>query len=133
MLYTLDTNSVSQILNGQQTTLNHLRNAVLAGDDVILNAICYYEIKRGLVLPTFQRKLNVFEQLVRRHGLLDLDKTALDEAIIIYQDLRRKGTLLEDADLLMGAIAKANGATLVTHNTRHFQRIVGLTLADWQV
>jgi hypothetical protein len=79
MLYSLDTNCVSQILNGQQTTLNHLRNALLAGDDVILNAVCYYEIKRGLVLPTFQRKLQVFEQLVRRHGLLDLDKTALDE------------------------------------------------------
>jgi tRNA(fMet)-specific endonuclease VapC len=133
MLYTLDTNSVSQILNGQQTTLNHVRTALLAGDDVILNTICYYEIKRGLVLPTFQRKLQVFEQLVKKRGLLDLDKTALDEAITIYQDLRRKGTPLEDADLLMGAIAKANGATLVTHNTRHFQRIVGLSLVDWEI
>lgn len=132
MLYTLDTNSISQILNGQQTTLNHLRDALLTGDDVILNAIAYYEIKRGLVLPTFQRKLQMFEQLVRQYGLLNLNKTALDESIAIYQDLRRKGTPLEDADLLMGAIAKANGATLVTHNTRHFQRIVGLSLVDWE-
>jgi tRNA(fMet)-specific endonuclease VapC len=133
MLYTLDTNCVSQILNGQQIPLNHLRKALLAGDDVILNAICYYEIKRGLVLPTFQRKLQIFEQLVRKHGLLNLDKTALDEAIDIYQDLRRKGTPLEDADLLMGAVARANGATLVTHNTRHFQRIVELSLGDWEI
>ena len=132
MLYTLDTNFVSQLLNSNQTALVNLRNAIQGGHDVVFNAVCYYEIKRGLVLPTFQKKLRAFDALVRKHGLLDLDRPALDEAIAIYQVLRRQGNLIEDADLLMGAIAKANGATLVTHNARHFQRISGLTLDDWQ-
>ena len=100
---------------------------------VVLNAISYYEIKRGLVLPTFQRKLQMFDALVRKHRLLNLDVIALNEAAMIYQDLRQNGILIEDADLLMGAIAKASGATLVTHNTKHFSRIAGLSLTDWQV
>ena len=132
MLYTLDTNFISQLLNSNQTALTNLRDALRDGHDVVLNAICYYEIKRGLILPTFQKKRRVFDALVQKHGLLDLDGSALDEAITIYQTLRRQGNLIEDADLLMGAIAKASGATLVTHNTRHFQRIAGLALDDWQ-
>ena len=35
-------------------------------------------------------------------------------------------------DLLIAAIALANHLVLVTHNTREFRRVVGLTLEDWQ-
>ncbi len=133
MLYTLDTNFISQLLNGNQVALNNLREALKNRHKVVLNSISYYEIKRGLVLPTFQRKLKVFDTLAKKHNLLNLDISALNEAATIYQNLRQNGTLIEDADLLMGAIAKANGATLVTHNTKHFSRIVGLSLTDWQV
>ena len=57
----------------------------------------------------------------------------MDTAIQKYQDLRRSGILIEDADLLMGAIAIANNAVLVTHNTKHFIRIKDLQLEDWQI
>ena len=70
MLYTVDTNLVSKLLNGNRTVLNNLRNNLEEGHKVILNAICYYEVKRGLVLPTFQRKLKAFDALVQKHGLL---------------------------------------------------------------
>lgn len=132
MVYTLDTNFVAQLLNSNQNALTNLRNALMGSHEVVINAICYYEIERGLVLPTFRRKRRAFDLLVRKHGLLDLDRLALDEAVEIYQTLRQQGNLIADADLLMGAIARANGATRVTHNMRHFQRIAGLTLEDWQ-
>ena len=35
-------------------------------------------------------------------------------------------------DLLIAAIALANGCTLVTHNTQEFSRIPGLVLEDWE-
>lgn len=34
-------------------------------------------------------------------------------------------------DSLIAAHAHALGATLVTHNTREFQRVPGLKLTDW--
>ncbi len=132
MLYTFETNFVSQILNGNQQALSKVRDDINDGHDVTLNVICYYEIKRGLHLPTFQRKSHLFSQLVQDFGLLPLDVPALDEASDIYQVLRKQGTPIEDADLLMSAIARANRATLVTHNTRHFQRVDNLLLEDWE-
>ena len=133
MFYTLDTNFVSQLLKGNQNAVENLENALEDGHEVSLNAVCYYEVKRGLILPTFRKKLEVFEELAEEYDVLSLDMLALDEAIRIYQDLRQKGTPIEDADLLMGAIANTNDAILVTHNTKHFGRIAGLSFTDWQV
>ena len=41
--------------------------------------------------------------------------------------------LIGSNDLLIAAIAVANGCTLVTHNTAEFNRVHGLTLEDRQV
>jgi tRNA(fMet)-specific endonuclease VapC len=40
--------------------------------------------------------------------------------------------LIGPYDLLIAAIALANGVTLVTHNTDEFKRVPELTLEDWQ-
>jgi tRNA(fMet)-specific endonuclease VapC len=47
--------------------------------------------------------------------------------------LAAAGTLIGPNDLLIAAIARANGLTLVTHNTREFGRVAGLTIDDWQI
>lgn len=41
------------------------------------------------------------------------------------------GTPVADFDLLIGATAVHHGLTLVTNNTKHFQRIQGIQLEDW--
>ena len=41
------------------------------------------------------------------------------------------GNNLPDADLLISASAIEGGHTLVTGNTRHFQRIDGLSIDNW--
>lgn len=46
---------------------------------------------------------------------------------------RLKATMIQDRDLLIASIALAHGYALVTHNTKHFQRIDELVLVDWTV
>jgi tRNA(fMet)-specific endonuclease VapC len=46
--------------------------------------------------------------------------------------LASTGTLIGPNDLLIAAIALANGLTVVTHNSTEFSRAPGLTIEDWQ-
>jgi tRNA(fMet)-specific endonuclease VapC len=46
-------------------------------------------------------------------------------------NLRRRGKLIEDLDLLIGATARTLNLTLVTNNLGHFRRIAGIRLERW--
>ena len=76
--------------------------------------------------------MRLFEALLQEARVLDLDRLALDVSATVYQYLRSKGTPLEDADILIAGIAIANDAVLVTRNTKHFARVEGLRLEDWE-
>ena len=129
--YTLDTNIVTAHLKRNPLVRQRIRQAVVAGHSVMLNAVSYYETKRGLLFASAQTQLAVFERLWQAQGIVMFDQAALDKAAKIYADLRAVGQLIEDADLLMAAIALVNDVVLVTHNTAHLSRVADLQLEDW--
>lgn len=45
--------------------------------------------------------------------------------------LQQLGQPLDDFDLLIGATALVEKLVMVTNNTKHFNRIQGITLEDW--
>lgn len=45
--------------------------------------------------------------------------------------LARRGAIVADADLLIASVAISRGATVVTGNRKHFERIPGVVLEDW--
>ncbi|MEQ9466926.1 MAG: type II toxin-antitoxin system VapC family toxin [Ekhidna sp.] len=57
------------------------------------------------------------------------------DAIPIYgklkSDLRKKGTLISDFDLLIGATALANKMIMVTENESEFSRLENLKIENW--
>ena len=48
-----------------------------------------------------------------------------------FTRLKDAGTPIGANDLWIACHALAEGATLVTHNTREFQRVEGLRVEDW--
>lgn len=129
--YTLDTNIVAAHLKRNPLVMQHIRQAVVAGHPVMLNAVSYYETKRGLLFVGAQTQLAVFERLWRAQGIIMFNQAALDKAATMHADLRAAGQLIEDADLLMTAVALVNDVVLVTHNTAHLSRVADLQLEDW--
>lgn len=45
--------------------------------------------------------------------------------------LRRKGQLVEDADVIIGATAVVNDMVMVTENVKHLGRLNGIAVENW--
>ncbi|WP_287277311.1 MULTISPECIES: type II toxin-antitoxin system VapC family toxin [unclassified Okeania] len=63
---------------------------------------------------------------------LDFDDKSAEVYEIIRAYSEKKGTPVGSNDLQIAAIAMANNLTLVTHNTREFERIDWLIYEDWE-
>lgn len=128
--YTLDTNVVAAHIKKNPLVMQRVRDAEASGHPVMLK-VSYYETKRGLLFAGAQTQMTAFEQLWRVQGIVMMDQAVLDKAANIYADLRVAGQLIEDADILMAAIALVNDLALVTNNTSHFSRLTNLQIEDW--
>jgi tRNA(fMet)-specific endonuclease VapC len=129
--YTLDTNIVTARLKQNPLITQRMEAALIAGHSVQINAVSYYETKRGLLAIGSQKRLAAFILLCQTLGIMMIDQAALDKASELYAGLRKGGVLIEDADILAAAIAIVNDMVLVTNNTQHFARITGLQIEDW--
>lgn len=81
--------------------------------------------KRELV----HQKLQV---LFSRFKSMPFDDAAAQTYGVIRAALEKEGRPIGPNDMLIAAIALANGLTVVTHNTVEFGRVPGLLLEDWE-
>jgi predicted nucleic acid-binding protein len=70
----------------------------------------------------------VFRQFLRRVDVLPLNRSIMRRFAQVRGELRRRGQLVGDPDLLIAATALHHGLVLVTNNRRHFERIAELQL-----
>jgi tRNA(fMet)-specific endonuclease VapC len=129
--YLPDTNIISAILEQNEIVIQRFEDLHADGHEFIISAINYYEITRGLSLPTYQKKFSRFQTFLTKVQIMILDLGAMDIAVQIYQQLRITGKPIEDADTLIAATALHHQAVLVTDNTKHFARINNLYLENW--
>ena len=131
-MLTLDTNILIAPQKRETAADGFYRVAVAAGEVVTVPTVVIFEARRSLLHPDHARRLSTLDRLLSFMGVLDFDTEAAARAAHIHHDLRSAGTLIDDADLLIAATALCHEATLVTRNTKHFKRISGLNLLDWQ-
>jgi tRNA(fMet)-specific endonuclease VapC len=62
--------------------------------------------------------------------VLSLDENCAERAGKIMAELESKGTGLDPRDVLIGAIASANGYPVLTLNSKRFERIADLQVID---
>lgn len=131
MTYLLDTNIVSYILKKNATVDNKLREVNRLGQEVFISCISYFEIKRGLLALNATRQLADFQQFCQDYDVLFLDDLEIIErACEIHVALKRKGTPIQDADILIAATAIARGLILVS-NDSDLLRVQGIKLENW--
>jgi tRNA(fMet)-specific endonuclease VapC len=125
----LDTDICVAILRGNAEIIERRRRTL---DRVATTWITAGELFYGAAKstdPMGNRKL--IERFLETLPILGLDSINAQFFGVLRAALEAKGKRLADADLWIGAIARAHRAMVVTGNTRHFDRIAGLQLENW--
>ncbi len=73
----------------------------------------------------------VVNNFIEPFEIVPFDDSAAKVYARIRADLERIGKPIGPNDLIVAATAIAQGATLVTHNTKEFSRINSLKIVDW--
>jgi len=95
---------------------------------VNISILTYYEIVSGLKHRDAHQQMATFLAFSSQSNIVPLTEPSVMLAAHIYADLRAAGMPLDDIDLLIAGSALVNDWILVTHNTKHFERIEGLQL-----
>lgn len=122
---------ITALIKKDERILARIRKARESDSRVTMNAISYYEIKRGLEKIKRLEKLEKFESICRDLGILLIDeKDILDHASVLWAKLTQEGIIIEDADLLIASIAVVKGYILVSADT-DFERVPELIVENW--
>ena len=115
-----------------QVILNSAMHVKMFGQ-LILSDLSYYEVTRGLKAGKATAQLTRFEQFCEAHRIIPMSHSAAVLAADIWADLRQRGLLIGEVDILIAGIALAESLAVATHNTSHFSRITGLQVVDWTI
>ena len=127
MAYLLDTNWLIQLLAGHKETATfhrHLHPEQIAVSYITVGEI--YDVAFAYANPSAH--LSSFRQFLAPFTLLTLNDSIMEKFAEVRSLLRRRGELISDFDILIGATALHHDLTLLTYNTRHFKRIPHLKL-----
>lgn len=133
MAFLIDTNIIIFALkNGASPSAVRLRSMPIADQCVcsvveaeLLHGARKYDVpsKREAIITGF----------IAPYESLPFDSVAARHYALIRDDLERRGCIIGNNDLMIAAIALANGLTVVTNNVDEFSRVSGLKVEDWSV
>lgn len=127
----VDTNILSFFFRNQVKVVERFQAYLKEHSKISISIITYYEIISGLKHRDAQKQLASFFEFASYHIVLPLTTDSSHISSDIYASLRKKGTPVDDIDILIAGIAIANNLTLATNNRRDFSKIEGLEIEDW--
>ncbi|SEJ50440.1 tRNA(fMet)-specific endonuclease VapC [Cyclobacterium xiamenense] len=124
-------NIVSYFLKGNDNVNLMFQQYLRQFENIHISIITYYEIVSGLTFKDAKKQLLIFEHFCSTTTLLYLTKDSIRRSAAIYSKQRAKGETIDDIDILIAGIAISNNLCLVTNNVRHFGKIEGLVVENW--
>lgn len=132
MGYLLDTNAWIVYLKSAQSPIR-ARLEKLTPADILLCSIVKAELLHGAQkYGDKPRRLAMLAETLAPYVSLPFDDSAAQAYATIRHELELSRNIIGPNDLMIAAVAQANGLTLVTHNTDEFGRIASLKTEDWQ-
>jgi len=136
--YMLDTCICSFIMRHHPiSVLERLQKEVEAGNNIVISAITYSEMRFGGYFNNSGKKASpkhnilVDEFISRLDEILPWDSEAVEASAAIKKSLNDAGTPIGNNDTCIAGHAIAENCILVTNNAREFKRVNNLKLEDW--
>tara|TARA_R110000868_G_scaffold10639_3_gene51585 strand:- start:2553 stop:2957 length:405 start_codon:yes stop_codon:yes gene_type:complete len=129
--YLLDTDIIIYFLNNRHP---HLSERILATDldalhtSIINRSELYYGYFKAEKRKKHLQELDEFSALLPMLAFCESSSRIFAEQ---KAKLIKTGNILADMDLMIASIAMANDMTLVSNNTKHFNRLKNLRLENW--
>lgn len=127
----MDTDILSAVMRKNPLVLPKARSYINEYGQFTFSIITLYEILRGLKVKGASKQAIVFDRFYKKNIILPLTDEIVVKAAEIYVDLRMRGELIGDADIMIAASALVHGLGVVTNNEDHFRRIKGLLVENW--
>jgi len=124
--YFLDTSVIINYLRGKEEAINLINN--LKGK-LVSSYICLSELYEGIYRSTNKNAesivLEFFSGLNKTYGL---NQKIAQEFGLLRKNLKQKGEVIEDIDIIIAATCITYNLSLVINNKKHFSRIKKLDL-----
>lgn len=128
--YMLDTNIVIYVIKRRPIELLDIFNIHVG--QMCISSVTLAELFHGVEKSAMpDHNLLQVEDFISRLKVLSYGDNAAAHYGNIRADLERKGTTIGVNDLHIAGHARSEGLTLVTNNTREFERVEALRITSW--
>ncbi len=128
--YMLDTNIVIYSIKNRPSEVRKAFNRF--SGQMCISAVTLGELICGAEHSSRpEENLSVIEGMAARLEVLHFEPQDSTHFGQIRAELTSSGTIIGPYDMMIAGHARARGLTLVTNNTREFERISGLRLDNW--
>jgi tRNA(fMet)-specific endonuclease VapC len=127
----LDTNICIYLIKNRPIELKKKFNEYEVGDICISSIVVselYFGVEKSQMIEKNRRALALF---LASLNIVNYDEKSSIEYGKIRSKLEKKGQVIGSLDMLIAAHAKSMGITLVTNNTKEFDRVDGLVVENW--
>jgi len=133
VIYLVDTNACISLLRKKSEKLVSRWKAV-SPVDIVLCSVVVYELRYGAELsPDPFRGHAKLDEFLQPYSSLPFDDACAHTCGSLRHALEQTGASIGPHDLQIASVALQHGLKLVTHNTREFGRISGLSVIDWEL
>lgn len=130
--YLLDTNILSDLIRHPAGPVAS-RIATVGEDSICTSIVVAAELRYGAAKSISKQISERVDLLLSALEILPLEPPVDDCYAQIRHHLTKRGTPIGPNDLLIAAHAVAAGLTLVSANTREFERVPSLPLDNWLI
>jgi tRNA(fMet)-specific endonuclease VapC len=132
-MFLLDTNILSELMKKRPSSnLVEKLNAVPLAT-LCTASVCVMEMRYGALRVPNGEDLwsKIQERILSKLRVMNFTYKEALKAADILSHLHSSGKPIGVEDIMIASIALSNGLVVVSANTRHFERIPGLTLQNW--